>query len=108
MDNMVQRSVTRLLRHRGRSAVEVREVLGPRAPDAVVAEYANAERRVVITHDSQMADRCRRLALPHIWLRMRESAASERLTTELDAAEAALRSGQTRIEIRGPSLRSRS
>lgn len=105
VDNMVQRSVTRLLRARGRSAVEVREVLAANAGDALVATYADVENRIVVTHDSLMAARCQRKGVRHVWLRMRESAAVTRLAEELEAVEAAFRAGQLRVELLGPALR---
>lgn len=107
VDNMVQRSVTRLLRRKGRLTVEVRDVLAFNASDAVVAAYAEVEGRVLITHDSLMAERCLRQKIPHIWLRMRESLAVERLDQELASAEAFLRAGAVRVVLTGPRGRRR-
>jgi predicted nuclease of predicted toxin-antitoxin system len=99
VDNMVPRSVTRLLRRRGLSALEVREALAANAPDAVIAAYAQAEGRVVITHDRVLAERCLRDGLPHLWLRTREADDAERLDGELDRIEGELIAGAVRTAV---------
>lgn len=98
-DNMVPRSVTRLLKKRGRSAIEVRQALSSDARDGIITAYAEEQRRVLITHDSLMAARCLRARVPHVWLRMRESEDADSLDAELEAVEAAFALGEIRVTL---------
>lgn len=99
LDNNVPRSVTHLLRDRGRDVVEVREVLAPDAPDADVLAYARATERVLVTHDVALVRRARASAHPHLWLRTREVDDRERLAADLDTIEEALAEGADAIRL---------
>jgi predicted nuclease of predicted toxin-antitoxin system len=96
---MVPRAVPLMLASRGRSALEVRQVLAHDASDGLIARYAQTQSRVVVTHDPGMADRCRREGVRHVWLRTRETLDATGLDSELEVVEQAFRSGALRIEI---------
>jgi len=105
LDNNVPRSVTHLLRDRGRDVVEVREVLAADAPDVDVLAYARATERVLATHDVALARRARASAHPHVWLRTREVDDRDRLADELDRIEGALRGGASDVRLLRSGLR---
>lgn len=99
VDNNVPRQVTLLFRDLGHDALEVRAVLGARAPDAAIAAFARESGRRVVTHDIRFAGACRRDGIPHLWLRTNETEDVERLRESIAAIEACFGDGVLRVVL---------
>lgn len=74
-------------------------MLADNASDVVVATYAHAQRRFLITHDRGCANRARRIGVPHIYLRTPETQDRDRLIDVLPQIEMRLGSDSLRVVV---------
>lgn len=99
VDNNVPRPVTRLLLDLGEDAVEVRDVLGPRAADAEIAQFATDRKRVIVTHDARFSASCLAAGIRHLWMRTREPMDAPRLRETIADVIDAFDGGALRVEV---------
>lgn len=108
LDNMVPRGVGRVLARSGHRTIPVRRALRQDASDADIVAYALAQNLRVVTHDVGMARRARNARLQHVFLRVPEPIAEERVAAVVRDIEILLDGPAVRVTVFKTTVRADS
>jgi len=108
LDNMVPRGVGRVLLRQGHRTVSVRRALRQDASDAEIVAYAVAQRLLIVTHDAGMARRARNARVQHVFLRVPEPIAEERVAAAIGDIETLLDGTALRVTVFKAAVRADS